>query len=101
MYDEICKLIPTTRTVTTAGDPVDVDGTAKIVFCRVKTYNAKEKYMAETVGIWPELVIVLADKLDYGGEDIVEYDSKRYEVVSVTYADTSDDIGLVVRRWQR
>jgi len=100
MYNDTVKLVPTTRTVNSMGDPIDTDGTKKEVFCRVKSYSLKDKFMARNDGEVPELLIVLADKLEYSDEKFVEYKNIRYEVVGVTFNDTANDIGLAVRRWQ-
>lgn len=100
MYDETCKLIATNRTVNSMGDIIDSQETFRTVFCRVKSYNSKEKYMAESDGEVPELVIVLADKLEYEDEKMLDYKGKKYKVVGVSFDDLHDDIGLVVSRWQ-
>lgn len=101
MYDETCNLIPVTKSISIIGDPLETEGTPRAVFCRVKSYSMKEKFMAETTGDRPELTIVLADKAEYNDEPIVEYKNVRYKVLGVSFDDLHDDIGLVVAKWQK
>lgn len=101
MYDEICKLQTISRTVNDLGDTVQTVESERVAFCRVKSYSLKDKYQINTDGEVPELTIVLADKLEYQGEDCVEYRGIQYKVIHTSFNDMKDDIGLVVTRWQR
>jgi len=100
MYNDTCSLIPIVRTVNSMGDTIETEGTAKTVFCRAKSYSLKEKFMAGTDGDIPELTIVLEDKLEYGQEPYILYNGVKYKVIHVAFNDLSNDIGLVVGKWQ-
>lgn len=100
MYDNTCELIPIVSTVNSMGDTIETEGTGTLVFCRAKSYSLKEKFMAGTDGDIPEMTIVLEDKLEYGGEPYIKYDGKKYKVIHVAFNDLSNDIGLVVSKWQ-
>jgi len=101
MYNDVCELVPVTIVKNSIGDPVRTDGThLQQVPCRVKSVSMRERYMAETVGGTPELVITLADKGNYNGEERVVYRNVTYRVVREYFTDTSSEIELVVSKWQ-
>lgn len=70
--NEIVTLIKQTRTVDEYGDPVIAE-TTREVFCREASIGQKEFYQAHAVGLQPEIKLVLADYLDYDGEQLVRY----------------------------
>ncbi len=84
MHDVI-KLICTTQIIDAYGDPV-IKETARQVFCRMASVGAKEFYQAAAIGLQPEIKFVLADYLDYEGEELVEHNGCTYHVLR-TYRD--------------
>lgn len=54
------------------GDPV-VTETERTIFCREASVGQKEFYQAHAVGLKPELKLVIADYLDYRGEQLLYY----------------------------
>jgi SPP1 family predicted phage head-tail adaptor len=70
--NEIAILVKQTRGVDEYGDPV-TDDTGREVFVREKSIGQKEFYQAQAVGLQPEITLVLADYLDYEGEQYVKY----------------------------
>ncbi len=84
MHDVI-KLICTTLIIDAYGDPV-IKETARQVFCRMASVGAKEFYQAAAIGLQPEIKFVLADYLDYEGEELVEHNGRTYHVLR-TYRD--------------
>lgn len=93
--NDILILIQQTRGVDEYGDPT-VTETRHTVFCRKASIGQKEFYQAHAVGLQPELKLVLADYLDYNGEQLVEYDGQLYRVLR-TYR-TGLELELVVYR---
>ena len=51
------------------------------VFCRLQSVGQAEFYRAQATSLRPELVFVLADYLDYGGEFLCIHDSVWYRVI--------------------
>lgn len=93
--NDILILIQQTRGVDEYGDPT-VTETRSTVFCRKASIGQKEFYQAHALGLQPELKLVLADYLDYNGEQLVEYDGQLYRVLR-TYR-TGQELELVVYR---
>lgn len=99
MYNEICELLTMTQEVTPEGDPVETVSSAKSVFCRVYSADVREKTYAVTRGRKADLVIEVADRIDYNDEIFVRWKGVVYEVVDTKWSDTSNEIKLVVSRW--
>ena len=99
MYDKICSLLTMRQTVSDTGDPIETVEAEHEVFCRKYSADYKEKSMAATRGKTAEIVVELADRIDYAGELFVRVDGQIFEVVDTKYTDTSDGIKLVVGRW--
>ena len=51
------------------------------VFAEIRSVGYNEFYAAKSAGIEPSIVFVLQDYMEYDGEKIVLFDSKRYRVV--------------------
>lgn len=73
MYNSLIYLITEVATVDEYGDMVIVK-TKKPVFAEVKSIGQKEFYEAAAVGMKPEIKFVIADFLDYSGEQKLEYE---------------------------
>ena len=54
------------------GDPVTKE-TERTIFCREASIGQREFYQAQAVGLKPELKLVIADYLDYQGEQLLHY----------------------------
>ena len=55
--------------------------TPRQVFCRKASIGQKEFYQAHAVGLQPEIKFVLADHLDYEGEQLVEHGGQLLRVL--------------------
>lgn len=94
MFNQIAKLVSVAETVDAYGDIQTVE-TEKTVFCEEKSVGMSEKYQAQSLGLKPEIKLVLADYLDYSGEELVRYQSfgqtseKTYQVLR-TYRDKNN-----------
>jgi SPP1 family predicted phage head-tail adaptor len=73
--NEIAILVQQIQTTDEYGDPT-VAEVQRSVFCREASIGQKEFYQAHAVGLQPEIKLVLADYLDYNGEQLVRYAPK-------------------------
>jgi hypothetical protein len=70
----------------------------------IQVITNKEKYIALSNGLNPEMTIVMADYMDYNGEQFIEYgvdsDEKpvRYRILRTFRKDGSDQLEIVVTR---
>ena len=55
--------------------------TARDVFAKLGSIGQKEFYQAHAVGLQPEIKFILADYLDYDGEELVQHNGQRYRVL--------------------
>ena len=78
--NDVITLIQQNRSVDDYGDPV-ITETARDVFAKLESVGQKEFYQAHAVGLQPEIKFVLADYLDYDGEEIVQHNDQRYRVL--------------------
>lgn len=98
---EVLTLVQRTGSVDDFGDPVIAE-TTREVFARLGSIGQKEFYQAHAVGLQPELKFILADYLDYEGEQLLEYtppgqtEPQRYRVLR-TYC-TGQELELVCYR---
>ena len=70
--NEVLTLIQQTQGVDEYGDPAIIE-TERILFCREASIGQKEFYQAHGVGLKPEIKLVIADYLDYQGEQQLLY----------------------------
>ena len=73
--NEILTLIHQTRDSDEYGDPV-ITETRRTLFCREASIGQSEFYQAHAHGLKPEVKLVLADYLDYNGEQLLLYAPK-------------------------
>lgn len=65
------------------------------VFCRVASIGQKEFYEASARDFYPEVKFILADYLEYNGEQLCEYDGRRYRVLRTYRAGQELEIVVV------
>ena len=70
--NEIATLIQQTQGVDEYGDPT-ITEVARDVFCREASVGQSEFYQAHANGLKPEIKLVLADYLEYNGEQLIRY----------------------------
>ena len=100
MYNEIIKLVATTKSVDDYGDTIE-QYTERTVFAELRSIGQSEFYQAQEVGLKPEIKFVLADFLEYKNEMIVKYqpygaDEEIYSVLR-TYRN-NNELELVCKR---
>lgn len=82
MQNEVIKLIKQTITVNSAGDSIPGE-TEREVFVTVESIGLKRKLEAMEAGLKLEYKFTLEDEYEYDGEEILEYNGVRYNIVSV------------------
>lgn len=83
MFNEIITLIKESKVVDEYGD-MQVTVTERTVFCDVQSVGMKEFYQAQSAGLRPEIKFIIADYLDYEGEQALKYTP--YAGVEQTYS---------------
>lgn len=102
MYNEVCNLVKVTTSVNDLGDKVQSEINRQ-VFCRVKSASYKDKEQGQANGYVPVYKIILADYLDYQGEEYVDYAdrwgvSQRYRVTDKYMSDSNNELELTISR---
>lgn len=70
--DEVLTFVAQSVVSDEYGDPVTQE-TERTIFCREASVGQTEFYQAHAVGLKPELKLVIADYLDYQGEQLLYY----------------------------
>lgn len=78
--NDVIQLIKQSRSTDEYGDSV-IAQSSRQVFCRVDSVGMKEFYQAAATGLKPEIKFILADYLEYQGEQAVEYAGAVYHVL--------------------
>lgn len=95
MYDGTAKLI---RKITNSFDKY---GNAqqvreeRTVYVMPRGIYSSEFYDAAQLGLKPSVTLTLANRADYKGEKVLEYDGKLYNVIRVDWNAQRDAISLV------
>ena len=69
--------------------------TETTVFVQPRGVYASEFYDAAQLGIKPSVTLFIANRADYDGQKILEYEGKTYSVVRVDWNAQRDGISLI------
>lgn len=94
-YDRELKLIRQEYQEDEIGNQVPVE-TETVVLCGLKSVGRTEFYNAAATGLRPELVFVVHG-YEYNGEQLVEFEGVRYQVIR-TYQVDFEELELTVER---
>lgn len=96
MWDNVATLYKeTARTYDTyANESIEYETREVYVYPR-SVYNA-EFYRAAQVGLHPSITLELANREDYEGETLVEFEGKMYDVIRTDWTAQRDKISLVL-----
>ena len=94
--DDVIDLISSAKTVNELGDTVETTA-EKTVFAQVQSVGSKRKYEALSFGLKLVWKFVIADYLDYSGEEQVRYDGVVYQITD-TFRRQSGELELTVAR---
>lgn len=90
MYNEVIKLVSVRKEQNRFGDLVEVR-TERQVFAKLLSIGSSEFYQAAASGMKPEVKFVLADYLDYNGEQYIRY---------LPYGETKEREYSVIRQYR-
>lgn len=94
MYNEVIYLLTTQNTTNEVGDQIEVQEKT-MRFAKLKSIGQSEFYQAQANGLKPELKFVLADCLDYEGQEEVIYNNFRYKVLRTFKPEDKNEIEIV------
>lgn len=97
MYDATATLYKDgTKAYDTYGNET-VTRTSREVFVYTRgVYNA-EFYNAAQAGLHPSITLILANRADYEGETLVEFEGKMYDVIRTDWTAQRDSMSLVLQ----
>lgn len=95
MYDSIATLKAQTGTsYDEYGNEVLTYADRPVYVMPRGVYNA-EFYNAAQAGLHPSITFEIANKADYDGEKLIEWEGKMYEVIRVDWTAQRDKISLI------
>lgn len=83
-------------------DGRDADGnvitvkTPRMVYCKVDSVSRNESYAAGTDDIKPELDLVISNRIDYHGENLLRFHSELFDVIRTYWR--GDSVTLTVAK---
>ena len=95
MYDSVATLkgVPVS-TYDEYGNEV-IAYTDKTVYVQPRGVYNSEFYNAAQLGLQPSVTFQMANKADYSGEKIIEWEGKQYNVIRVDWTAQRDGISLI------
>jgi len=98
MYDQVLTLIARgDDTTDSAGDRV-VTQQRRTVFCDEHSIGSNEFWQSQADDLKPEYKLVLADFLDYGGEQLAEYKGELFKVIRTYRVSGSSETEITIGR---
>lgn len=95
MYDSVATL-KAYGTPTFDSELNEIPNTIKTeVFVQPRGVYQAEFYNAAQLGLKPSLTLFLANRDDYSGQKIVEFEGKDYDVIRVDWTAQRDGISLI------
>lgn len=97
MYDNIATLKKETgRTYDNYANEM-LTYSERVVFVMPKAVYNSEFYNAAQAGLHPSITLFIANRADYEGETLVEYEGKEYDVIRTDWKAQRDGITLVLQ----
>lgn len=93
-YSEIIYLISESVGADAIGNQVSALTSSKKIYAKAQSVRTNEYYNAAEIGMTPSVEFVIK-KLNYNGEQEIEWNSKRYSVIRVIEPKNKFDIVLV------
>lgn len=95
MYDNVAKLISRGELITDEYGNRVWANVEREVFVQPRGVYASEFYQASQLGLQPSLNLFIANRADYQGEKVLDYEGKHYTVIRVDWTAQRDGITLV------
>lgn len=96
MYDNIAYLIKYGDKTYDAYLNENISTTRKMVYVQPKSVYNSEFYNAQIIGLHPSITLTLANREDYEGEKLVEFEGKVYNVIRADWKAQRDSLTLVL-----
>lgn len=96
MYDNIAYLLKYGEKTYDAYLNEHIDSTRRMVYVQPKSVYNSEFYNAQIIGLHPSITLTLANREDYEGEKLVEFEGKTYNVIRADWKAQRDSITLVL-----
>jgi len=93
-YSEIIYLISETEGVDEIGNIITASSSQTKSYAKVQSVRTNEFYNAVEVGLSPSIEFVIK-KLNYSGEDLIEWNGNKYQVIRIVEPKNKFDIVLV------
>lgn len=97
MYDNVASLLKATERQDVYGNIIE-EYSEREVFVKPRSVYANDFYNAATVGLKPEIVLVLNNVADYEGEKMVLYNGELYTVIRTYQRPEKDALELTLER---
>lgn len=93
-YQEIIYLVSIVEGVDSIGNILPTSETSKKCYAKVQSVRTNEFYNAVENGLTPSFEFVVK-KLNYNGEEFIDYNGERYQLIRVVEPKNKFDIVLV------
>lgn len=95
MYDGTAVLINVTGTTFDRYGNAEQTTERRTVYVQPRGIYSSEFYDAAQLGLKPSVTLTLANRADYQGEKMLEYDGRLYNVIRVDWNAQRDAISLI------
>lgn len=95
MYDGTAKLIRTNATTFDKYGNAIKTTEAREVYVQPRGVYSSEFYNAAQLGLKPSITLILANREDYQGEKVLEYEGTLYNIIRVDWSAQRDALSLV------
>lgn len=96
MYDSIAYLLKDGEKTYDKYLNERIERTRRMVYVQPKSVYNSEFYNASILGLHPSITLTLANREDYQGEKLVEFEGKTYSVIRADWKAQRDSIDLVL-----
>ena len=96
MYDNIAYLIKDGAKSYDEYLNERIETTRRMVYVQPRSVYNSEFYNASVLGLHPSITLTLANREDYEGEKLVEYEGKVYSVIRADWKAQRDSLDLIL-----
>lgn len=96
MYDNIAYLIKEGDKTYDEYLNERVETTRRMVYVQPRSVYNSEFYNASILGLHPSITLTLANRADYEGEKMVEFEGKVYSVIRADWRAQRDSLDLIL-----
>ena len=96
MYDSVAYLLKDDTKTYDAYLNEHITTTRRMVYVQPRSVYNSEFYNASIIGLHPSITLTLANREDYEGEKVVEFEGKLYSVIRADWKAQRDAISLVL-----